>query len=149
MPLHQSANDKSDAATLTRVQIAEAQLDRALQLFLDESDYACAITLAGASEETLGKLLEKVGEKNSLTEFTEACVRTGKVLFNEDWPSKQFAEMANHFRNGLKHLTDEAPVTIPRAAAIAMLDRAIENYWKLMGQESPRIRRFMEVAHSL
>jgi hypothetical protein len=139
----------SEEITLTQLQVAECQLDRALKLFLDESDYACAITLAGASEEILGKLLEKAGEKHALAEFIEGCVRTGKVIFGKEWPAKHFAEMANYFRNGLKHLTADEVLTIPREAAIEMLDRAVENYWKLTGIETPRIRRFMEVAHGM
>jgi hypothetical protein len=135
--------------TLTKLQVAERQLDRALQLFLDDSDYACAITLAGANEEILGKLLESAGEKHSLSELIDGCVKTGKVLFDEEWPAKHFADMANHFRNGLKHFSDGATLMISREAAVEMLDRAIDNYWKLTGSETPRIRRFMEIAHGV
>ena len=70
-------------------------------------------------------------------------------MFNEEWPSKRFAEMANYFRNGLKHFKDSNPVTVPCEAAVEILDRAIDNYWALTGQESPLMRRFMEVAHGL
>jgi hypothetical protein len=133
--------------TLTKLEIAEHQLDRALQLFLDESDYVSALTLAGASEEILGKLLESAGQTHSLAEFVGACVRTGKIVFNELWPAKDFADMANHFRNGLKHLTDGQAMTIPREAAVEMLDRAIDNLWRITGRETPRMRKFMEKAH--
>jgi len=138
-----------DKITLTKIQIAERQLDRALILFLDESDYACSITLAGASEEILGKLINTMGEKHSLGEFVEVCVRTGKIIFNEDWPEKHFAEMANYFRNGLKHYSDGDSLTIPREAAVEILDRAIENYWKITGIETARMRQFMEQEHGL
>lgn len=138
----------SSDLTLTKLEIAEHQLDRALQLFLDEQDFPCAITLAGASDEILGKLLEQRGEKHSLSEFTEACVQTGRIFFKEEWPTSHFVTLCNHFRDGLKHITDGQPMTITRDAAIEMIDRAIDNYWKLLGRETPRIRQFMEVAHA-
>ena len=52
--------------------------------------------------------------------------------------------MANYFRDGLKHITDGAPVTVSREAAAGIIERAIANLWRLEGRESPRIRRFME-----
>lgn len=41
--------------TLSRLQIAQARLERAVQLLLDECDAVCAITLAGAAETVLGE----------------------------------------------------------------------------------------------
>lgn len=136
--------DLDKLITLTKLEVAEHQLDLAVELFLDRQDYVASITLAGASEEILGKLLEARGESHALGEFIESCVRTGKHIFNEDWPAKDFAEMANYFRNGLKHYTDGAPITVSREAASEIIERAIANLWKLEGRESPRIRRFME-----
>ena len=45
--------------TLSNLDVAERQLERAIALFLDEEDYVSALTLAGAAEEILGKLLNK------------------------------------------------------------------------------------------
>lgn len=135
--------------TLTRFEIAERQLDRALELFLEHDDYPCAITLAGASEEILGKLLELEGREHSLEEFIQTCVVAGKQTYGKDWSGRTFASMANYFRNGLKHLTDEHPLTIPREAAVEILDRAISNYWKLAGKETRKIREFIESVHGL
>src|SRR5579859_5424988 len=100
------------SVVLTKLAIAEHQLDRALRLFLDDRDYVSAITLAGASEEILGKLLEKGGRKHSLQEFVEHCVTIGHKVFGERWEEKHFRDIANHFRNGLKHITDGEPMEI-------------------------------------
>ena len=139
----------AESITLTKLEIAEHQLERALQLYLEESDYISAITLAGASEEILGKILEKSGESHSLNEFVRACVGTGKIIFSEDWPPKLFADMANTFRNDLKHYKDGESLTIPREAATEILDRAIENHWKITGSETHYIRQFMEEEHGI
>lgn len=136
--------DLGELVTLTKLEIAEHQLDLAVELFLDRRDFVASITLAGASEEILGKLLEARGESHVLGEFVESCVKTGKHIFKEDWPAKDFVEMANFFRNGLKHITDGESITVSREAAAEIIERAIANLWRLEGRESPRIRRFME-----
>jgi hypothetical protein len=50
----------------TKQQLAEHQLDRAIRLLLDEKDAISAVTLAGAAEEILGKLVELQGGTHSL-----------------------------------------------------------------------------------
>jgi hypothetical protein len=117
--------------TFTKLQVAERQLDRALKLFLDEKDYVCAITLAGASEEILGKLLEKVGKEHALGSFVKACVAAGRILHGEEWSTKEFVGMENAWRDALKHYTDGEPIAVPREAAVEILDRAIDNLWAL------------------
>jgi hypothetical protein len=135
--------------SFSKREVAAHQLERALRLFLDEQDYVCAITLAGASEEVLGKLLEKSGQQHALGSFVEACVKIGKNIHGEEWPPKLFVSMANEFRDSLKHYKDGQVVTVPREAAVEILDRAIENYWLLTSDETPLMRRFMEEVHEL
>jgi len=139
----------SDILTLTPLEVAEHQLERALRLFLDESDYVCAITLAGASEEILGKLLEASGKEHALGSFIKACVETGRVVYNANWSHKKFASMANSFRNALKHYVTEHPIMVPREAAVEILDRAIENFFALTSRETKNMRRFMEEVHGI
>lgn len=139
--------DLDDLPTFTKAEVAAHQLERALRLFLDEGDYVCAITLAGACEEILGKLLEKSGKEHSLGSFVKACVAVGKSVHGEEWSPKVFITMANEFRDGLKHYTDGQPITVPREAAVEIIDRALENYWQLTAQETPLMRRFREEVH--
>ncbi|HSD60123.1 MAG TPA: hypothetical protein VLC55_04650 [Burkholderiales bacterium] len=130
--------------TLSKVEVAEHQLNAAIRLFLDENDFVSAITLAGASEEILGKLLERQERKHSLAELAESCVKVGKHHFGEEWAPKHFVEMQTYFRNGLKHITDGSPITVPRAAADQIIGRAIDNLWALEGRETREIRRYMQ-----
>lgn len=132
---------------LTKLQVAEHQLERALTLFLEESDIVSAITLAGASEEILGKLLEKQGKKPALSSMVEATVSIARLLQNRERESKHFIALANHFRDGLKHITDGQPLTVTREAGVEILDRAVENYFALTGWLSPAMQRFLQVAH--
>jgi hypothetical protein len=139
--------------TLTRLQVAEHQLEKALLLFLDENDYVSAITLAGASEEILGKLLEKEGKEHAMGSFINFCIAEGKAVSNVNWHRKDFVHMATFFRNSLKHYTnhkgedEDEVITIPPEAAIEILDRAINNYWSLTGRTTSSIIRFMGFAH--
>ncbi len=43
---------------MNKKSIALHQLNRAIELFLDEKDYICSITLSGAAEEILGRMVE-------------------------------------------------------------------------------------------
>ena len=140
-------SDFDSLLTFSKLEVAEIQLERALRLFLDEADYVSAITLAGASEEILGKLLEQQGKPHSLGSLIDACVEIGRVVHKEEWSRKEFADIANYFRNGLKHYTDGRSITISREVAIEILDRAIDNLWELTCTESANIRRFMEIVH--
>jgi len=47
--------------TLSNLEIAKRQLDRSISLFFDERDYFSSLTLAGAVEEILGKILNHGG----------------------------------------------------------------------------------------
>ena len=112
-----------------------------------KADYVCAITLGGAAEELLGKLVEERGEAHALDEMIKACNQDGVAISGEKWPPKTFASMANHFRNNLKHLGDGEPMEIPKDAAGHILDRAISNYFKLTGNETELMKRFMRESH--
>ncbi len=76
-------------------------------------------------------------------------MKIGKNIHGEEWPPKLFVSMANEFRDSLKHYKDGQVVTVPREAAVEILDRAIENYWLLTSDETPLMRRFMEEVHEL
>lgn len=135
--------------TFTKLEVAQHQLERALRLFFEEADYVSAITLAGASEEILGKLLELQGKQHALGGLVETCVAIGRALHNEEWSRKEFVGRSNYFRNGLKHYADGETITVSKEVAVEILDRAINNLWSLTGGETPNIRRFMEEVHGI
>ena len=128
------------------------QLDRAIALFLDEADYACAITLAGAADEILGKLLNAEGKTHALGQFVDLCMYirerddTPEVEPEPPFSRSTFASFANERRNELKHYTEGRNITITKGDAIEMLDRAVSNFQALTGTESPSILRYMAEA---
>ena len=55
--------------------VCEHQLNKAIELFLDEEDYYCSATLAGAAEEILGALLSESGKEHTLQNSINTVLR--------------------------------------------------------------------------
>lgn len=126
----------------TKLEVALHQLERAISLFLNDSDYICAITLAGASEEILGKLLEVEGKVPALKSFVDTCVAVAESIYDEPFNPKSFVTLATSTRNDLKHITHGRPITVLREAAIDIINRAIDNYWDLAKGETVAMAKF-------
>lgn len=133
---------------MSKLDAARWQLDRAIELFLDEGDFICAITLAGAAEEILGKLLNDAQQSNALNQFLDLCMFVQKADADEvDSPrAKDFIALANAQRDALKHVTDRGDVAIDEKDAIELLDRSIANFMSLTGRDTPPILRYMAEA---
>ena len=123
---------------LHKIEIAQRQIDTAIDLFLDDKDFVSALTLAGAGEEITGKLLDRKGWKNMLQKlhawYQEA---TGeKMEFTE------FSRKTNLARNALKHANspEEDEVEIQRWEAVQMIMRAMTNYKELVGSPSDKMK---------
>lgn len=104
---------------LDQIEIALEQLEWAIHLFLEHKSYVCAITLSGAAEELLGKLL---GQNNSLHLLKES-------LHNKlGFPIDEIGKYANATKNNLKHgWKDEEIEEDIEGYAISMIARALAN----------------------
>jgi len=118
--------------TLSKLQIANAQLDTSISLYLDGKDLISAITLAGAAEEILGKLVKGSGGKSSLEETVERLCGMYEAAFEESPDPKVFADLRNRTRNELKHrgLSDSVSFDLEREAT-SMIRRAVANHQAL------------------
>jgi len=119
---------------LSKLVIAQRQLEVAARLYVDGADYLAVVTLAGAAEEILGSLLRRTGQEAMIDRIVEMDRElTGGRPF-----SVVNAEV-NRARNALKHAreADEDTVAIEPGEATAMLGRALVNYNRLAGQLSP------------
>ncbi len=136
---------------MSKVNAARWQLDRAIELFLDNGDFICAITLTGAAEEILGKLLNDAQKTNALNQFLDLCMFIQNADAERGDPPPEamnFIKMANAQRDALKHVTDRGDVAISEQDAIDMLDRSIANYMSLTGRDTPLILRYMAEARA-
>jgi hypothetical protein len=135
---------------ILKLEIARRQIETALDLFFGKKDMCSVVTLAGAGEEILGRLLKHRGEDPALSRLIGDVKSIAKELWPEyEFPGeKYFADKANLARNLLKHLDDPNVETLELDLfyeAFAMLNRAIENYQKLGGELSEKMKRFQEL----
>ena len=123
--------------------VAVRQLETALRLYFEQEDYYSVITLAGASEEMLGKLLKENGIENSLDSLKKASLAITKQLFGEAPTEKEVVARANDARNRLKHGSPGKPIEFDaKEEAKDMLDRAIDNYYELTSELTDTMQRF-------
>lgn len=131
--------------TLSYPDIAVRQLDHALDLYLSRGDLVCALTLAGAAEEILGRLAIHKGHEPALKRSAVRKVAMFRALFpkNSDPGVKAFIDLSNKPRNMMKHLLDNPIGDLDLDGETGrLLKRAVENYTLVFGSKSAKMRRF-------
>lgn len=104
--------------------IAEIQLLKAINLF-EEEDYICAITLAGAAEEILGKLVKYIKGKEVHNVIDLYTIETSKLGISK----KETIDTLNSARNILKHFKENDECNFkPVDDSVILILRAIVNY---------------------
>lgn len=135
--------------TYSKVELAKTQLNKAIALFLSEHDFVCALTLAGAAEEILGRSLQARGDKNSLQSKYEA-LKPVRDMFGSDQKGWQhFANEENYAKNSVKHMSDDSEMVSLdlEAAACWMIVRACDNYERLGFERTPLMLEFEDWFH--
>ena len=128
---------------LTKLEIAERQLIHAVELYLEGTHLTSAITLAGAAEEILGKLVNRLEKKNALELKVKRLCEMYEHVFNESAEPKSFVELRNLARDELKHIRTGNSLSIDlEEEAVKLIDRAITNYKKLKSGPVPLFWRF-------
>ncbi len=123
------------------VDIATSQLHSSICLFLSGRDLFSSITLAGAADVLLCRIVEKQGKENF----------TAHVLNKENNPKKSIAEMGREINNmfhinALKHMDDETDDSVTmnlREAAIGAILKALPNYVMLRGRDEEFVKSFL------
>lgn len=133
-------------------ELALIHIENAIDFFLSDSleGYICALTLAGAAENVLGKYLSEVMKTpNALEEnITNLLLKHG---INEEHESflkykKEFIEILNHPRDMFKHFNvrhynKEFDLHL---FAKMMIDRSIFNYVKVTSKSTNKIQQYIE-----
>ena len=116
---------------LHKLQAAERQLETAALLFVDNGDLLSVHTLAGAAEEILGKLAERISETNIFERMRYAVEKK----FGHSVSARRLSTLVNQSRNSLKHANDpmEDDFDYEEDHAIGMLFRALVNYQLVTG----------------
>lgn len=113
-----------------RLDWATEQLEVAVELFLAKRSFVCALTLAGAAEELLGKALNHNGRDNWRQEQFK-LVNSIECAFGIKYEWKTFCAETNRVRNAAKHFQNPQENIIASDIeddSLQMIVRAIVNY---------------------
>ncbi|MGH8605424.1 MAG: hypothetical protein ACREXR_22340 [Gammaproteobacteria bacterium] len=131
---------------LTKFEVAERQLAKAIELFCAH-DPLPAITLAGAAEEILGKLVKDGGGVSALEDEVKDRCDLYQTIFGRPGDPKGFANLMNTPRNELKHRMSGNPLDFNlEEEAVNLIQRAIDNFQKLRPGPNPLFRQFEDEA---
>ena len=128
-----------------RLDLAQEQLDLALELFLTGRSYVCALTLAGAAEEVFGQFISSRDEQNVLQHMYSIEAPVEKMLRKETYSWKAFTREKNLIRNAAKHWSTSEGMEINadlEDESLRMLVRACDNYARLGLPETDRLCEF-------
>lgn len=131
--------------TLTEDLITLEQLHCAIELFL-QNRFIPAITLAGAAEEILGKMVKDKDLKHAQDLIIDFTIMTDRSRGRSE---KQIRDDGNRVRNFLKHrIKGEIKIDI-KVEAFIVIQRAIENYQRLGKPKSTLMDKFNEAGRNI
>lgn len=129
---------------LSKLDIALAQVERAIVLALDESDFVSAVTLAGAAEEILGSLLKLEGKQSSYGGLKRTLEYVHENVQVEKLSGKEFNALANGVRNHFKHHSNTETIEVDaEQEACNIVCRAIGNYTSLGYERTKTMERWI------
>lgn len=132
-------------STLTKLQLAELQLETAIGLFVSRRDRVSSITLAGAADGILHGLVLKAGKQP----FADCVIAMSEAMAGQT-PTK--AKVARHINdqlkiNDLKHMDqddDEAVVLDVDISALGAILKAIANHHTLVPEHPEFITAMLQ-----
>jgi hypothetical protein len=131
--------------TMSKLALAQRQLETAIGLFVSRKDRVSAITLAGAADGILHGLVLKAGKKP----FADYAMAV-REAFSGETPAK--AKFAKHINdqlkiNDLKHMDEDGndEVTLdPDISALGSILKAIANHHTLVPQDPDFIKAMLQ-----
>lgn len=113
---------------MDKFDIAEEQLIESINLYIDGKSLVSALTLAGAAEEILGKLVKNQGLDNALNQKVADLCELHELCFGEKPDPKTYLNLRNNARNEAKHLCSGKPMNFDiDEEAASLIHRSIEN----------------------
>lgn len=134
--------------TYNRLDLAKNQLEAAIGLFVSGGDRFSTISLAGAADVTLSRLLITRGIEN----FTEYPLRLERERGSDPGSREEHGKEINDtlFINHLKHMDDGDDGFIemdPDECALAAILKALANFISLSGKQHDFVQAFTAWIH--
>lgn len=129
-----------ESSTVSQLDAARIQIDRAIDLFLNEADYICSITLACAAECVLGERLKKHG----IQTITDDLKLLLKKNYAPELSLKEINDLhINNVRNFLKHsFENDSGHFELEAEAMSAIIRAVGNFGLITGDVSDIMKKY-------
>ncbi len=132
------------AKTYTRVELATNQLRAAIGIFVSGGDRFSVISLAGAADVILARLVTNSGQANFTEHMLEKQTRRDSATAGT---KEELGKEVNDtlFINQLKHLDDNGDEHIdldPEECALAAILKALANYVVLAGKGDDFVQAF-------
>ena len=130
--------------TYTRLELAANQLNAAVGLFVSGGDRFSVISLAGAADVILSRLVLNTGQEN----FTDSILKSENERGGTRKTREELGRELNDtlFINQLKHMDDGDDGYIeldPEECAIAAILKALANYVQLAGRKDEFVLAFL------
>jgi hypothetical protein len=128
----------------TRLQLAASQLEGAISLFVAGRDRFSVITLAGAADVILSRLLINSGQKNYTETVLISEIEQGGIDLTREMVGKGINDTL--FINHLKHMDDDDDGYIDielEECALAAILKALANYVILAGRNDDFVQAFL------
>src|ERR1700730_17778092 len=132
-------------AEYSKLQIAGEYLDAAMQFYIDQQNYFCAIHLAAAAAELLDEHLPQ--EKRTVEIAWNAQRARRRMETGTDASKQDIKNVLLYSKNTIKHMdTVERTATLdPIFEAQWWIDHALTSFEKLELTKTPTLWRYQEV----
>ena len=127
----------------TRLELAANQLEAAIGLFVSGRDRFSVISLAGAADVILSRLVINLGQQNFTESMLKETIEKGGVAMSREEFGKGMNDLL--FINDLKHMNDDEDGYIeldPEESALAAILKALANYVMLGGRKDNFVKAF-------
>lgn len=133
--------------TLSKLALAERQLETAIGLFVSKRDRVSAISLAGAADGILHGLVLNAGKQP----FADYALGVAEALSSQTPAKAKFSRHINDQLNinDLKHMDEKSPEKInfdPDISALGAILKAIANHKKIVPEQPEFIKAMLQWA---
>ena len=131
-------------AVYQKLDIAKEYLDAAMQMYLEQRDYFCAIHLAGAAAELLDRHLPE--ERRTFWIAWRAQKALHRYETGKEPSKKEINEVVNGSKNAIKHMADGQQTVMldPVSEAQWYIDNALVSWEKLGLGKTPTNWRYQD-----